>query len=729
MSAEEFKQKVGQLLGVSSTERDMALDILLNKAADILEFFDAVKVRGLGVFQFRKDDLGNVDQNSILFVPAGALKSPGKKFMYLTLKVNRTDSNDLFDENLFSPGIGKKIISPDESLEKAGGPEALRKHIEDKVDEILADSEQLEDFDIWKNYNLTGDEEETAEFSFANEESNKINFDEIAEEFSFEDLDQNSDSGQDSPEVSEFDFEEEVDFDAEEDNTQIENSDEIEFHDFDENISTSETDENEISFENEDDNLPDDDEHEEPENSGSDYLESSIDIDFDFEKLNSGTQVEDEEAPVSDDQEIKNEVKEVPASFEPISLDEFNLEEDEGESESDEDWFSFDEPEDDIKDEDESEEPEVNSGEKPIPDEDAWDWGDELDEDQEKIEIIEPAEEDEIEEESEHREDEDSLFQTLEREITEIKDEPVEEESLEPELDDDEENDKKEEPEFDLPPIIEVKEDDSPDKEAKEEEIEEEKPFLPSKDDVDDTEEETEGEGNFDKKTWEEIYKDFEFDDIKKGSKKDQLNNLKSKTVGNKLYSRNMLIIIVVLLILALATIYFYLFYESDEGYQPGSTPVTENRVEENQTDDEEFTENNGNVDQKLDDIIAEQENQSQPEETLPVEEPPVRNNPPVSNVEETKPKVTPGGIYLDFAAASQVKHLIFRLNNEYYVQVASVRNAKSAEREAQRLRRLGQTAYVSESFIKSKNATYYRVKRGPFNSLSEAETYSAGLK
>lgn len=725
MSAEEFKQRVGQLLGVSSSERDMALDILLNKAADILEFFDAVKVRGLGIFQFRKDEAGRVDQNSILFVPAGAVKSPGKKFMYLTLKVNRPDTADDFDENLFSPGIGKKIISPDDSLEKTGGPEALRKHIEDKVDEILSESEQLEDFDIWKNYNLSSEEEETAEFSFGNEEAEKINFDEIAEEFSFDELTAPpSGSEEESTDVSEFDFEEELEFDSENERPESRTFDETELPEIEEVPEEFEADEEVVSF----DSGIEDNADELTEDSGAtpqnEYLESSIDIDFDFEKLSTSGSFEAEESIEHNSFEGEDAIKNRPPAFEQISVDDFDDDKEEEPAESEEDWFTFDDDEEEVEEDTEAE---ANSDTKPLPDEDAWDWGDEPGSEHEELEIIEPADEPVQEDDPDEHEDEDSLFQTLEREITEIKDEPVDIDGFEDNSDDgeDEDNEEKQTPEFNLPPIIDVKEGEPEEEEIKEEETS----FLPPNENSEGNEDETEGEGNFDKKTWEEIYKDFEFDEVKKGSKKDEVKKLKAKTIGNKMFSRNILIIIVAMFILTSVALYFYLTSDSDDGYEPGSTPVTQTESNEEQPAENITQENPEDVDQKLDELIAEQEDQNQPEENIPEVNPPARNNPPVTNVEETKPEPVASGLYLDFSSATQVKHLIFRLNDEYYVQVASVRNAKSAEREAQRLRRLGQNAYVSESFIKSKNDTYFRVKRGPFSSLNEAESFSAGIK
>jgi len=687
MSAEEFKQRVGQLIGVSSSEREMAMEILLNKAADILEFYDAIKVRGLGIFQFKKDTEGNVDPNSVIFVPGGAASMPDKKFMYLTLKVNREGLQDTFDENIFSPGLGKKILSSDESMEKSGGPEALRKHIEDKVDEILADCDQLENFDIWENYNLASEDEVTA-FDFDDEAGEKINFDEIEEEFSF-----------DVPEVET----ESPKIDIAEESNQIE--DDISFgnFEFEEEGESDEPKEDNVIFD------------EDEVQAKGEYLRSSIDIDFDFDTLKSAGEKE-QEAPDN----ITEEPEEPVTRFEAVSPEDMFA--DDNEEEIDDDWFTLDDNE---TESDESvipeEEPKLEEREEDISvDEEAWDWGEEPVEEFEEKTPHETEKQTEKFHPAEH-DDEENLFQTLEREIEVIKEEPVEE-NEEDLFSDELDEGVKNKDEFNLPPIIEIKE-----TEESTALTGENQSFIPPKED-EEKDEVSGDEATFDKKTWEEIYKDFDFDDVKKGSKKDEIKKLKEKTLGNKMFSRNMIIILAVMLLLVSVVTYFFIF-AGDE------TPIVPEQSETEMTSGDE--KDSGEpvndvvpeevVDAKLDNLLAEQENNKTPvEENKAEQEPPAGNKQELPPVKEVTQAEAPTGMYLDFASGEQVKNLIFRLNGNYYVQVASVPSSAGAEKEAQRLRKIGRNAYISKVYITSKKATYYRVKAGPFGTMKEAEDYLA---
>lgn len=687
MSAEEFKQRVGQLIGVSSSEREMAMEILLNKAADILEFYDAIKVRGLGIFQFKKDTEGNVDANSVIFVPGGAASMPDKKFMYLTLKVNREGLQDTFDENIFSPGLGKKILSSDESMEKSGGPEALRKHIEDKVDEILADCDQLENFDIWENYNLASEDEVTA-FDFDDEAGEKINFDEIEEEFSF-----------DVPEVKT----ESPKIDIIEESNQVEDDISFENFEFEEVGESDEPKEDNVIFD------------EDEVQTKGEYLRSSIDIDFDFDTIKSAGEKE-QEAPDN----ITEEPEEPVTRFEAVSPEDMFA--DDNEEEIDDDWFTLDDKE---TENDESvipeEEPKLEEREEDISvDEEAWDWGEEPVEEFEEKTPHETEKQTEKFHPAEH-DDEENLFQTLEREIEVIKDEPVEENEEDLFSDELDEGVKNKE-EFNLPPIIEIKE-----TEESTALTGENQSFIPPKED-EEKDEVSGDEATFDKKTWEEIYKDFDFDDVKKGSKKDEIKKLKEKTLGNKMFSRNMIIILAVMLLLVSVVTYFFIF-AGDE------TPIVPEQSETEMTSGDE--KDSGEpvndvvpeevVDAKLDNLLAEQENNKTPvEENKAEQEPPAGNKQELPPVKEVTQAETPTGMYLDFATGEQVKNLIFRLNGNYYVQVASVPSPAGAEKEAQRLRKIGRNAYISKVYITSKKATYYRVKAGPFSTMKEAEDYLA---
>jgi len=75
------------------------------------------------------------------------------------------------------------------------------------------------------------------------------------------------------------------------------------------------------------------------------------------------------------------------------------------------------------------------------------------------------------------------------------------------------------------------------------------------------------------------------------------------------------------------------------------------------------------------------------------------------------------------------VKGNIWSDGNIFVIQISSWKAKSVADREAQKLKTSGHNSFVMEKFISSKNATYYRVRVGYFNSLQEADDYTKKLK
>lgn len=75
------------------------------------------------------------------------------------------------------------------------------------------------------------------------------------------------------------------------------------------------------------------------------------------------------------------------------------------------------------------------------------------------------------------------------------------------------------------------------------------------------------------------------------------------------------------------------------------------------------------------------------------------------------------------------VKGNIWSDGNIFAIQISSWKSKNIADREAQKLKTNGHNSFVMEKFISSKNATYYRVRVGYFNSLQEAEEYIKKLR
>lgn len=739
MTAEEFKERVSRLLGVAPSESELAYRILLNKTADILEFYDALKVGGLGVFQFKKDENGAPDYNSVVFVPAGVVNAANRKNMYLILPVNR-NTGDEFDESIFSPGLGKDILAPAENFEQNSGIDSLQKHLERKVDEILAASEQLENFDIWENYNLVEQIEPADDAGVSEEENNKLDLEDLEEEFiNFDEEEQAESEEFKTEEPEELPEADEV---VEPDDTIDETPEEEEIQNYDE----SDTDEK-----------------------SGEFLKSSISIDFDFDKLG---------ADIIDEEDEKEPAEEEPQDFsfdelEDLKEDTTPEEKEEPEQkipeqeENEEEWFSFDDfseenedkPET-IKDADEvvnepedtEEEEFTDKDEDSVPkiNEDEWGWNVDDDESEEEHSIEESDDElkdfgepEESFEEDIQEDEEEFLFDSLEKDLEDFKekelngtnvDEETDDEFPLPEDNEDEEDndqdvteEKKkttEEKKFKLPPIIEVKEVDEEDGT-----VHGEASFIPSKTDSDEEMLSEESDEKFDKKTWEEIYKDFDFKDVKKGNKKEEINKLHERSLKNKNFSRNLLIILVFMLLLASGALYFFIMDDGDK--ENNTVPPSESIIKNSEnspigatdgTEAEEESRSTDEVDAKLDEIISEQENNNSSNTNN--SEPVAGNNATLPPVQNNQENTASGDLYMEFPAGSEVRSLIYELNGKYYVQVASVRDPKAAEREAKRFINKGLEAHIAKAFINARNTYFYRVKIGPYNSLNEAQSF-----
>lgn len=74
------------------------------------------------------------------------------------------------------------------------------------------------------------------------------------------------------------------------------------------------------------------------------------------------------------------------------------------------------------------------------------------------------------------------------------------------------------------------------------------------------------------------------------------------------------------------------------------------------------------------------------------------------------------------------VEGTIFSDGNLYCIQISSWRNKSTADRQAEKFRKMGYNSFVTEVYISSKRSTWYRVRVGYFNTLKEAREVRAKL-
>lgn len=88
------------------------------------------------------------------------------------------------------------------------------------------------------------------------------------------------------------------------------------------------------------------------------------------------------------------------------------------------------------------------------------------------------------------------------------------------------------------------------------------------------------------------------------------------------------------------------------------------------------------------------------------------------------KGKVEKNQIHGDGLSTTKVSDHVFLENSKYIVQVSSWRSKLKAEQEVSSFSKKGYKSFIEEAHLPAKGGSWYRVKVGYFNSLSEAESF-----
>lgn len=155
MVISDLQKRIAEVLGVSSSEKELAYDIIISKIADNLEVDITLKVPRIGFFQLREDESQN--KGSLIFTPFSEDITKNTRTLYLTIEVpGRTKKNIDNDSDVFSIGVGKPLIPLSHDLNPQAESETsyaiLKRSIEERVNEIIAESDYLPNFNIWDDY-------------------------------------------------------------------------------------------------------------------------------------------------------------------------------------------------------------------------------------------------------------------------------------------------------------------------------------------------------------------------------------------------------------------------------------------------------------------------------------------------------------------------------------------------------------------------------------------------
>lgn len=154
MNKAELKKRISEVLGVSSTQSEIAYEIFLEKLSKFFNYGITLKVPHIGFFQLKENFEDKSQQ--ILFANLPEDYTSSSKNFYLTLELHNKSKNNIeIDSQIFSIGVGKPLLPlVDENSEHQSeiSFEILKKSIEERAKELLSESDQIPNYNIWDEF-------------------------------------------------------------------------------------------------------------------------------------------------------------------------------------------------------------------------------------------------------------------------------------------------------------------------------------------------------------------------------------------------------------------------------------------------------------------------------------------------------------------------------------------------------------------------------------------------
>ncbi len=162
MKLAELQKKVTDVLGVSISQKELSFEIFIENISEVLGEGITLKVPRIGFFQ-QKAVLTGYEVNQLIFSPLPEDFTHETHNLYLTIEIlPKVKAKLEFDATVFSIGVGKPLLplSIDELPNTETSYAMLRKSIEERVKELIADSDQIPNFNIWDDYYKSPEEYE-----------------------------------------------------------------------------------------------------------------------------------------------------------------------------------------------------------------------------------------------------------------------------------------------------------------------------------------------------------------------------------------------------------------------------------------------------------------------------------------------------------------------------------------------------------------------------------------
>lgn len=164
MNLTELQKKISEVLGVSESEKELAYEVMISKIVEIITEGITLKIPRIGYFQLKKND--DLDEYSLIFSSFQDPIQTKADELYLVLNATSYVKNSLdIDDNVFSIGVAKPLIPLDKLSDSDSDTSytILRKSIEERVNEILTESDQLPYFNMWEKFSNTVEKNKIAE--------------------------------------------------------------------------------------------------------------------------------------------------------------------------------------------------------------------------------------------------------------------------------------------------------------------------------------------------------------------------------------------------------------------------------------------------------------------------------------------------------------------------------------------------------------------------------------
>jgi len=155
MNIPDLQKKVAEVLGVSSSQKELAFEIFIDTVASILTEGITLKTPKIGFFQLKNGAIKDAENKSLIFSALPEDFNRDDKNLYLTIDVlQKTRTTSEYDSNVFSIGVGKPLIplTSDETPDSETSYAMLRKSIEERVKELISESDQIPNFNVWEDY-------------------------------------------------------------------------------------------------------------------------------------------------------------------------------------------------------------------------------------------------------------------------------------------------------------------------------------------------------------------------------------------------------------------------------------------------------------------------------------------------------------------------------------------------------------------------------------------------